>query len=237
MTSSFMLQERIKEKDRWTFQLPDNPTMSGQDDHYLRPFGRCHPDFKEIPIGNPYGVKVCLRRTQQNGERIGDYKVPGDQNNGYYRGSVNLYNPRQQYPTQKWNPYNYSDRRIPWEQDLIREDYLRLPIKYNGTGLKLLNQPDECSVPQNGKQYTPSSGRLPHRGGFYEYGYSYTPKEDKLTGLRTASRPDQSIPERKYDITRPYPQPFELWKKEQEAVGRSPRELQKLDQTYTKRII
>lgn len=219
MTSSFMLKERIKQRDRWTFELPDNRTMSGQDDHYIRPYERCHPDYMEIPIGNPYGVKVCVRRVQPDGNRIGDYKPPGDENNGYYRGATNLYNPRQVYPTQKWNPYNYSDRRIPWEQDLLRDDYLKWPIQYNGTGIKINHPPDEC----NGGQT-----------GFYQYGYSYTPKEDKQTGLRTASSPSQSIPERKYDVTRPYPQPFELWKKEQENVGVSKN---KLDKVYTTRIV
>lgn len=214
MTSSFMLKKRIEQRDRWSFELPDNLTMGGQDDHYLRPYERCHPDYMEIPIGDPYGVKVCMRRIQPNGKRIGDYSdvlKDADKNNGYYRGSINLYNPCQRYPTQKWNPQNYSDRRIPWEQNLIREDYLRLPIRYNGTGLKLLNQPAERTSGDEEKNQK-------YRG-FYKYGYSYTPKEDKLTGERVASRPDQSRPEPKYDITRPYPQPYELWKREQEVEG------------------
>jgi hypothetical protein len=224
MTSAFMLKERIKQRDRWTFELSGNDTMRGQDDHYLRPYERCHPDYMEIPIGNPYGVKVCVRKVQPNGKRVGDYSdvlKDADKNNGYYRGSVNLYNPCQKYPTQKWNPQNYSDRRIPWEQDLLRDDYLRLPIKYDATGIRLLNQPAELNESNNNQKYK----------GFYKYGYSFTPKEDKDTGMRVPGA--QSRPELKYDVTRPYPQPYELWKSEQKSVG----ERQRPDIRYNKRII
>lgn len=224
MTSSFLLQERLKDPKTWTFGLPDS-VMGGQDDHYLRSYGECHPDYMAIPIGNPTGVKVCVRRVDHCGRRFGETPLLEaqskiEQANGYYRGSVNLYDPMATIPQQDWNPQYYSSRRIPWEQDLLRKDYLRWEIKYNGTGVNLLHSPHELR--DKNKPY-------------YQYGYSYTPSDLEGTTWdpRTATDPRDNLPEPKYDVTRLH-QPFTVWKDEQRYMGQNQNEY---DESYFHRII
>ena len=181
--------------------------MGGTDNSYIRPFGNRHPYFVSHSIGFPDGVKVCVRRTINNqtfDENIFDMSDNfAKKFNGYYRGSVNLYDPSLTYPIQKYNAQYYSDRRIPWEQDVLRADYLRWPVKYNGTGIKVLHAPAEKS--DTGHPY-------------YQYGYDFTPKhEDPITGMRT-THSNKSYPEIKYDITR-LEQGYSVWKQEQAIFG------------------
>jgi hypothetical protein len=224
MTSSFMLQQRMRNKDQWSFGLNDNMTMKGQDDHYVRPFGECHPDFVAHPIGNPNGVKICVRRTDENGKRIG---VQAQENeiqkerymNGYWRGSVNLYDPTLKKPVQKWNPQAYHNRRIPWEQDLLRDDYLKWEVKYNETGLKPTHSPSQlCDTDKP----------------YFQYGYSYTPQEDRKTGFRVGETLSDSLPEIKYDVTKLH-QSYPLWKREQKFVGN--KDVDKLDTQFFDRVV
>jgi hypothetical protein len=106
--------ERRKEKD-WEF----GPWY----DHYVRPFGKCHPDFDTILLnGDPRGVKVCVRREEEDYGTINKYP-----NFGLYRYSRNLY-----------DPLNYKNKNfdtVPNEYDLITKDYLKLNHDFNGTGL------------------------------------------------------------------------------------------------------
>ena len=190
MTSSFLLQQKLR--DNW-------------DDTYLRPYGECHPDYEATPIGNPYGVKMCVRRLV-DGHRIGEKlaaqsKVP---ENGYFRGSVNLYDPKANIPTQEWNPDYYQNRRTYYEQTLLRDDYMKWPVWYNGTGLSLA--------------HAPAQGRDTGHP-YHQYGYSATPDDSRAAfGYRSAVQSNQSMPETKYDLTRGI-QPYPLWKREQSYVG------------------
>jgi len=203
MTSSFLIREKLREKKEWSFGVGDGQSTLGDwDDTYLRPYGECHPDFKAIPIGNPYGVKMCVRRTV-DGQRIGVplEKAEEKLQNGYQRGSVNLYRPQANLPTQDWNPQFYQDRRMPYEQDLLRADYQRWPTRYNGTGMELMHAPAE----------------LRDRGHpYHQYGYSDTPKEGQH-GLRSDSN-KVNLPETKYDVTRGQ-QAYPLWRGEQSYLG------------------
>lgn len=227
MTSSFMVQQRLKNGQTWKFgderDAPGLQTvMGGSDNSYIRPWGNCVPGYKAYPIGFPDGVKMCVRQTTNNqdiDQNIFDMgKNFSNQFNGYYRGSVNLYNPSLIFPVQDYNPQFYSDRRIPWEQDVLRADYLKWPVRYNGTGIRVLHAPAEKR--DTGHPY-------------YQYGYDFTPKhEDPATGMRT-THSNKSFPEMKYDITR-LPQPYEIWRKEQSIFG--DHHLND-DETYFKRII
>ena len=132
MTSSFRLQKRFEERDNWSFD--ESPV--GYGDVYIRPFGECHPDFKAHPIGHPEGVKVCVRRPKPP---VNTKPVE----NGFFRYSYNLYDPKARKPTQMYNPTAPIDRRIPNESYLVSKDYISRGTRFNSTGLEALRTP-EC---------------------------------------------------------------------------------------------
>jgi hypothetical protein len=219
MTSSFMISQLHKTQNKdgapWHYGLPGSP-LGGMEDSYIRLQGNCHPDFITYPIGRAEGVKMCVRKPLVGANNVGCSPLAriGEplhaqaewqkrRNQGYNRGSVRLYDPQANFPIQEWNPQYYADRRIPWEQDLLARDYLRWPLKYSGTGIDTLHAP--AQLRDTGKPY-------------YQYGYSFTPKDGWQYGDRTATRPDQSEPEIKYDVTRLH-QPYTIWKNEQEYMG------------------
>jgi hypothetical protein len=200
MTSTFLLKKRFEKKDVWSFGDKSAP-LGGWEDHYVRPYGECHPDYMAMPIGHPTGVKVCVRK--YDGPTPEDPNKIAYENNGYHRGTVNLYDTKTDNPTQEWNPDYYSDRRVKWEGQLVHDDYLRWQPRYNGTGIRLVHAPTEGR--DTGRPY-------------YQYAYSYTPLEDPRTGARTATSKNQSVPMIKYDVTRLH-QPYPQWKAEQEHMG------------------
>jgi hypothetical protein len=230
MTSSFTLQQIDKTKGAWTYSLPNSP-LGGLEDAYLKVTGNCHPDFVTVPIGNRYGTKMCVRKVDPGVAldgcgiaRIGDrLREQGDQeiekSQGYRRGSVNLYNPLQRFPTQDWNPDFYSSRRIPWEGQLTRADYIHLPTYYNGTGIKMLRTPMELQ--DRNKKYN-------------EYAYGFTPNEDPNTGKRVATSFNQNVPPPKYDLTQAV-QPYILSTQESDYLGIYPSH--SLDTQYFQRIV
>lgn len=228
MTSSVYIKKRLEQPNLWSFGGLPGETMGGWEDHYVRTFGECHPDFTAIPLGHVDGVKVCVRRTDTCERRFGDtafleQKAREQEQQGYWRASVNLYDPTLSAPVQKWNPQYFSSRRMPGEQDLLRADYLRWPVKYNATGIKLMHSPHQG--PDVNQPYE-------------QYGYSFTPKEncDPFSDTwdpRVATSPSQSLPEIKYDVTRLH-QPYTLWKSEQKYMGVNQN---KYDDTYFERII
>ena len=206
MTSSFILKKLRENPQLWTYSLPCSP-LGGMEDRYLRISGECHPDFVTVPIGKPTGTKLCVRRTEPDGQQIGSSLLKQSKQNiedqqGYHRGVLNLYDITRDVPTQDWNPQYYSSRRIPWEADLIRRDYLHLPIEFNGTGIKTVRIPHELRDAD--KRY-------------WSYGYSFTPQEDFVTGDRIASNWSQNVPPVKYDVTQLI-QPWETFQRETEYL-------------------
>lgn len=219
MTSSVYVKQRVADAQKWDF--------GDISDHYLRPWGECHPDYKAIPIDNPYGVKVCVKRHPE--------PTSPPVFNGYFRASPKLYEPitsqleqrnsrsfTAKYVTQAGrNPQRYSDRRMPHEQDLLRSDYPKLDINYEGTGIRPLHAPND--------EYGP----------YYQYGFSYTPHENSNPRSmewhpRIATHPSQTVPPVKYDITR-LQQPYPVWKDEHSYVGNS--YALQYDSSNTKRIV
>lgn len=200
MTSTFLLNKRFEQAKTWSFGDGCDP-LGGWEDHYVRPWGECHPDYTAIPIGHPTGVKVCVRR--YDGPCPANPNEVARDNNGYHRGSVNLYDTRANYPTQEWNPDYYHDRRMRWEGQLLHDDYPRWQTRYNGTGIRLMHAPAEGR--DAGHPY-------------FQYAYSFTPLEDPKTGLRTACSPTQNVPMVKYDVTRLH-QAYPQWKDEQKYMG------------------
>jgi len=219
--------------NKWSYSLGASP-LGGMEDSYIKLQGPCHPDFATIPVGRPGGVKMCVRKpdpscpptstgTTNIQPRIGHSlqvkaMIENERGQGYHRGSVDLYDPKQNFPNQKWNPQYYSDRRIPYEQDLLRADYIRLPLEFSGTGIKTTRIPHELRDSDQ---------------PYFQYGYSFTQKEDDATGNRTATRWDQTRPPYKYDITRLH-QPYPIWKQEHEVMGH-PQD--RYDTTHFERIV
>jgi hypothetical protein len=182
--------------------------MGGQEDSYLKLQGECHPDFMAMPIGTANGAKMCLRRQGECGKRIGTAPLLREKSRlndqqGYHRGSVRMYDPQANFPMQTSNPQYYADRRTPWEQDLLRADYLHWGIAYNGTGVKTLQTP--AQLRDSGTPY-------------WQYGYTFTPPDGYDTGDHPAVSLSQAVPPPKYDLTRLH-QPYPIWKHESERIG------------------
>lgn len=223
MTSSFVLKKLGQNPELWTYSLP-GATLGGMEDRYLRISGECHPDFTAVPIGRPTGAKMCVRRTESDGRPISSAlrdkaKQTIEEHQGYHRGSVNLYDTTANEPTQEWNPQYYSDRRTPWEADLLRRDYLHEQIFFNGTGIKTYRVPQEL----RDKDIK-----------YFSYGYSFTPEEDPYTGKRVATNWEQNVPPVKWSLTNLY-QPYDTYQRETEYMGHDTRK--QLDTTYFKRVV
>lgn len=197
----------------YSYALPNSP-LGGIEDRYVRINGECHPDFLTVPIGNPYGAKLCIRPPPREPyvsaaefQRQGAIRTPTPEKpftpNGYYRGSVNLYNVYQKYPQQDWDPYAYADRRTLWEGDLIERDILREEVKYDGTGINPVRTPHQL---------------FDADAPYFEYQQSFTTREDPQTGLRTATSWADTVVPPKYDVTRLH-QPYVSWKREYEYMG------------------
>lgn len=232
MTSSLALKKRKEMCPIWNFGYADSP-LGGWEDHYITPGGthECHPNYKAIPIGNPYGFMVCIKRRQppqpkayiggnlpgenqngsshfeenpQDGYSQGSSHLEENPQDGYHKYMVNLYDPNIKEPIQPYNPYYMKDRRTPYQADLIREDYLDRDFKYNGTGIQPIHVP-----PGNGDQ-----GQK-----YFEYGYSYIDK-----------------PPYKYDVSR-LQQPYPVWKAEKEYLFGESKNLDKFSQIYDRRRV
>lgn len=229
MTSSFIRWELDRQNGGWSYSLPGSP-LGGMEDSYLKLNGNCSPDFVATPIGHRYGAKMCTRKPDPGsmkdcgvplriGDRLhnlGQQKI--EQSQGYNRASVNLYDPQANFPTTPWNPDYYSSRRIPWEGQLLRADYLREAINYNGTGIGTIRTPTE----------------LRDKGTHYmEYGYSFTPDEGLNTGKRVATSFAQNVPPVKWDVTR-LEQPYITFKTETAVMGHNH---DYMDTQYYKRIV
>lgn len=229
MTSSFVLKKLDEDQKngnyRWSnrsqdFNEHDSP-LGGLEHTYVKINGDCHPDFYATPIGNPHGAKLCRRKLEStlfNGMKPNEYIKSQMPQTGYYRASLNLYNVNDEVPTQITNPQAFPDRRIPWEADLIRDDYLRLPIKYNADGIRTVRTPHELKDKNR---------------PYFEYGFSFLPKENPSDGRRVATSLNQSVPPPKYDITQGH-QHMPVYLKEQEYV-KNP--LNFNPQNLTKRIV
>ena len=161
MTSSLSIKKRLEQPQVWTFGDPETSTLGGWDDHYLTPghTHECHPDYKAVPIGNPYGFMMCVKRDTSPKKSCNDTsEYTEKKENGYFRYSSDLYNTKAKRPVQLYNPDFYNERRTPNEGLLITDDYLHLPIKYNGSGVYPI--------------HTPTDSTTPYPPGYFEYGYS-----------------------------------------------------------------
>lgn len=169
MSSSFRLLRRYQEGNEWSF--------GPMEDHYVRPWGDCHPDFYQIPIGNPDGVKICVRKNPQYVNSIGTTPATHDPESitspppppsaisthaaentpQYNKFTADLYNPTRRVADQMYNPYPYYARRAPDEEYNLSNDVIRAAIRFNGTGL------DPTRTP----------GTVPGDGPFFEYGLDH----------------------------------------------------------------
>lgn len=207
MTSSFILGNLLENVNQWSYQLP-GATLGGLEDSYLKINGNCHPDFITVPIGHPAGTKMCVRKTDAQGRRIGDAlhqqsKELIARSNGYWRGSVRMYDVAADTPIQYQNPDAYCNRRMPYDADLVRADLPRQGMAYSGTGIKTLRVPHELK--DANKPY-------------FSYSQSFTPIEDPETGKRVATRMSQAVPPVKWDLNRLH-QIYPVWKREGEYLG------------------
>lgn len=129
MSSSSKVLHRLENPDLYSF----GPWY----DHYVRPTGKCHPDWDTILIGansgDPRGVKVCVRRPYALPDYTSNNQgVPIEESGPQlYRYSRRLYEPSS-VPLQQ---FNTSPRVPPNEAYNLLNDYYKLSPDYNGTGL------------------------------------------------------------------------------------------------------
>lgn len=160
MTSSWLLSKRKEMGDTWVFGDQSDP-LGGWEDHYIinGAMRECGANYKAIPIGNPYGFMVCVKRRGESGRYLDvqQSNIDPSQFNGYHRYSADMYRPWRKTQIQTSDPYNYYNRTTPNEAYLHREDYLARDIQYNANGIKPMHTPSGTNERYN------------------EYGYSYTP--------------------------------------------------------------
>lgn len=118
MTSSFKIKARYENPQMYDF----GPWY----DHYIRPFGKCNPDFFDtVLIGeDPRGVKVCIRKPERKPE------VP-DVGPDTYRYSRRMY----EYNRDPIQVFNVFPRVPPNEAYNIYNDYYKLEPFFNGSGV------------------------------------------------------------------------------------------------------
>lgn len=128
MSSSFRLKER-KESGNWEFG-------SSPFDHYIIPFGECYPGDVATPIGRPDGVKVCHKSTFIPKDTLLENSKKGEKINGLYK-SYNIYDPKREFQNRPFNPWPEGGQD---RQNALLKDYIKVPIRYNGTGLENMEQ-------------------------------------------------------------------------------------------------
>jgi hypothetical protein len=133
MSSSYRLQRR-NETDAFDF----GPDWSS---HYLNPFTNCYPGDFAVEIGQPGGVKMCIKnRADSVPDSLVENSAKGKKINGLYK-SYSLYNPPQEFQTrtgeQGGNPWPEGGSN---RDEALRKDYIKVPIRYNGTGLENMQQ-------------------------------------------------------------------------------------------------
>ena len=182
--------------------------FGSQSDHYIRANGHCHPDYTAVPIGRVDGPRVCIRRRPQTNvrqTRSEEYESRDDReilpqssreaailppmyrkySPTMYDLKANAYTYETRAPSS--NPYPSNQMHSPNEKYNIRKDYYRIPIAYDGTGIRKLRTP--AGTGDEGMVYP-------------EYAYDR-----------------QTVPPPRFDITRLH-QPYPLWLKSQQAMGR-----------------
>lgn len=210
MSASLLLSKRKQNPQFWGIGNPDAPLGMWDGVYVTSGSHPCVPGFTTVPIGNPYGAKMCVRRQQkplpQKKKEMAD---------GINRYSADLYDSSKKEAVQEWNPIAYNDRTPPNLPYLISNDYISRPINYNGTGVRLVHTPVTSPLNEGKDQVNADTH-------YYEYGYSYL-----------------NSPPYKYDVTR-YQQPYPVWRSEQNYgpnPQHSLKSLDQLDQIYNTQVI
>jgi len=143
-TSSSRIAHRKQEALQWTF--------GPEEDHYIRPFNECHPDFMAIPIGHPNGVKICVRRKDKLGHNPQNPPPCKGHPSGVFKFRPDLYDPDAPAPIQLANPWGLDERRVPNEEYYLRNGYFRVPLNYDGIGAQYTRTPAPENAP--GEKYS-----------------------------------------------------------------------------------
>lgn len=120
MSSSYSINKRLRERNpRYMF----TNTLG---DTYIRPYGKCHPDFDAVSIDRPgkaEGVNMCVRKQQSwQTDRSVVYNKPIDRFSNFLPGEN-----REGIPKES--------TQMPNQPYLVANDVLRWEINYNGLGI------------------------------------------------------------------------------------------------------
>jgi len=86
-----------------------------------------------VPIGHPDGVKVCVKtRTESVPDSVVENSTKGNTINGLYK-SYNLYYPSQEFQTRTSYGNPWPENTMNHQENILK-DYVKLPIRYNGSG-------------------------------------------------------------------------------------------------------
>lgn len=131
MSSSYRLQKR-REDGVWDI---DRFGVSSELDMYIRVNGECLTGFTAHSIGSVTGPKICVRDMKAEQKRPPMHPRKTQSRNEASYGNVDLYNPTASQPRQVSDPRSFQQRRNPYEESLVRDDYVATSHLYDGTGL------------------------------------------------------------------------------------------------------
>lgn len=126
MTSTVLLSSR---RDMNFIPPVENSVYGGMENHYIKPWGECHPDYEAIPVNKKSGVKICVRKISHDPPQIKIYP------SGNYTNSKGLYEPGN-HETRISNDLPPGKRTSPNEEYLYQRGYFRVHNRYNGTGIE-----------------------------------------------------------------------------------------------------
>lgn len=123
MSSTYSITKRLRERNtKYLF----TDTLG---DTYIRPYGKCHPDFEPVSIdkpGKPEGVNMCVRKKESfQTDRSVNYTTSPQ---GIRRGT----NTR---PGEGREGIDVNSTKMPNQDFLLARDYLRWETNVNGIGI------------------------------------------------------------------------------------------------------
>lgn len=112
MSSTYSINKRLRERNsKYMF----TNTLG---DTYIRPYGKCHPDFNGVPIDSkPEGVLMCVRKKESwSTDRSVVYSKPIDRFTNFMPGENREGIPKEstQMPNQ---PYLVANDILRWERN------------------------------------------------------------------------------------------------------------------------
>jgi hypothetical protein len=126
MSSTYSIKKRLRERD------PKYLFTNTLGDTYIRPYGKCHPDFLPVSVdqpGKPEGVNMCVRQRESfQTDRSVNYGTSVSGGTVIRRGT-NI------KPGENREGISPDSTKMPNQDYLLARDYLRWETNVNGLGI------------------------------------------------------------------------------------------------------